>query len=32
MRRLYDYGHQKARSGAFWMTKPSQTDPVKEAQ
>jgi hypothetical protein len=28
MRRLYDYGHQKARSGAFWMTEPSQTDPV----
>jgi predicted acylesterase/phospholipase RssA len=32
MRRLYDYGHQKARSGAFWMTGPSQTDPVKEVQ
>jgi predicted acylesterase/phospholipase RssA len=32
MRRVYDYGNQKARSGAFWVTGTSQADPVKEAQ
>jgi len=31
MRRLYDYGYEKARSGAFWLTKLSQVEAAKEA-
>ena len=31
MRRLYDYGYEKARSGPFWVTKLSQVEVAKEA-
>ena len=31
MRRLYDYGYQKARSGPFWVTDLSQVQEAKEA-
>jgi hypothetical protein len=31
MRRLYDYGYEKARSGSFWVTKLSQIEAAKEA-
>jgi hypothetical protein len=31
MRRLYDYGYEKARSGAFWETKLPQIEVAKEA-
>ena len=31
MRRLYDYGYEKARSGSFWLTKPSQVEAAKDA-
>ena len=32
MRRLYDYGYEKARSGSFWVTKLSQVETAKEAE
>ena len=32
MRRLYDYGYEKARSGSFWATKLSQVETAKEAE
>ena len=31
MRRLYDYGHDKALSGAFWVTELSQIEAAKDA-
>jgi hypothetical protein len=31
MRQLYDYGYEKARSGAFWVTKLSQIEAAKDA-
>jgi hypothetical protein len=31
MRNLYDYGQQKARSGAFWVTDLSQVEAAKDA-
>jgi hypothetical protein len=31
MRRLYDYGYEKAHSGSFWVTKLSQIEAAKEA-
>jgi hypothetical protein len=31
MRRLYDYGYEKARSGASWETKLPQIEVAKEA-
>jgi hypothetical protein len=31
MRRLYDYGYEKARSGSFWITDLSQIEAAKEA-
>ena len=31
MRRLYDYGYEKARSGPFWETKPPQFEASKDA-
>jgi hypothetical protein len=31
MRQLYDYGHEKARSGAFWVTELSQIEAAKDA-
>ena len=31
MRRLYDYGYEKARSGSFWITNLSQIEAAKEA-
>ena len=31
MRQLYDYGYEKARSGAFWMTELSQIEAAKDA-
>lgn len=32
MRRLYDYGYDKARTGSFWVGALSQTEAAKEAQ
>jgi len=31
MRKLYDYGYKKARSGAFWVTNLSQVEAAKDA-
>ena len=31
MRQLYDYGYEKARSGAFWVTELSQIEAAKDA-
>jgi hypothetical protein len=31
MRQLYDYGYEKARSGAFWVTDLSQIEAAKDA-
>jgi predicted patatin/cPLA2 family phospholipase len=31
MRRLYDYGYEKASSGSFWLTKLSQVETAREA-
>jgi hypothetical protein len=31
MRRLYDYGYEKASSGSFWLTKLSQVEAAREA-
>jgi hypothetical protein len=31
MRRLYDYGYDKARSGAFWVTDLAQVEAAKDA-
>ena len=31
MRKLYDYGYEKARSGAFWVTDLSQVEAAKDA-
>jgi predicted patatin/cPLA2 family phospholipase len=30
MRQLYQYGYEKARSGSFWLTKPSQVEEPRE--
>ena len=31
MRQLYDYGYEKARAGAFWVTELSQIEAAKDA-
>jgi hypothetical protein len=31
MRRFYDYGYEKARTGSFWVTKLSEVEAAKEA-
>jgi hypothetical protein len=31
MRRLYDYGHEKAHADSFWVTQLSQVEAANEA-
>jgi hypothetical protein len=31
MRKLYDYGYEKARSGALWVTDLAQVEAAKDA-